>query len=1141
MAQGSMTANPERAPSEAADRGDLLLAINDVVQAYVVFLGRLPEKGAQVDFWLGRTLSDLLNAFFVSSEFIDLQMSIVTDGELQLRYPVPQLALTEADHWLSSIAPDRRQWGSTEWSDLLFAAVTSPDILAIADPKFDPEALAVLNEAIDARRDASETIRLLTNFDTEAFHSSLAGRVYRNAAGGIALDSIIPATVEPPVLLPMFTEGLAHIRHGGDTTLGEWLDRTQAGAIEGVLTHWLWDEPTYLRNRSVADRGLPSDVSNNSAFLEFLAIGDRAGVSPHPLFCHHGYRVMNGLELEPAQGAFRHFVLHGQDATFRTSALFDADYYLARQPEVRLLLSNGSFASALEHFVRVGMAQGYAFLPDFDRDFYIANNPDVAQIVADGITPTAEWHYVFHGASEGRAPNPFFNPHYYAERYPFIHEEMRRRGIKSTIEHFLLLGRARGWRVNRPLNERHVASVDGKALFEKRCHRAFGEIMDGGVKIAPSLTPRLSVVVPVSGQVHFTAGFLKSAAFAIETLKARRGDEAELIVVDNGSRDDTPAVLAALPGVRVERFEQPIGFPAAVNAGASVARGDIILVANNDIEFEPNAFDRLIAALDDDPSVGVVGAKVILPNETLQEVGAMLDRIGAAHGFGRGAEAVVARGIRRVEVDYVSGCFVGFRRADFESLAGFDESFSPGYYEEVDFSLRMKRTLGKTTVVDTGLAVTHFEHASFAKGRPPGASFALVTRNRRRVKLAHAAFFQGLEAGLPRQRDRRARHALADGPRILVVEDMIPSARLGSRFARQEAILDIFADMDIAFDIVAQTPSGRIDSYKDSRARVFRAWMPDGSLNHVLRNHGADYSHLWISGSHNLTRHASTLSQLKASQDVKVICDIETLASLSDAERVTYFGTPHGPDHLLHTVADELAASLEVDLWITANARDSGLLGQIGLGPVVEIGHPIRPRVPAVSSVPFADRHSIMFVGTVDDPAGAAYDGLAWILSQVWPRLRSMPDARLTLVGHWPDAQALMFKARFGDRIDFKGAVDDEDLAGLYAQTRVAIAPARFATAPHTRVVEAVSAGLPILMTDHVAERLGWADFEGLARARSDDAGEAYADWLARLYTDASQWDAQIQIQRSAILRMGDDTTLAEAVRQTLSVAGPFS
>ena len=109
------------------------------------------------------------------------------------------------------------------------------------------------------------------------------------------------------------------------------------------------------------------------------------------------------------------------------SALFNTDWYLAKNPDVR-----EAGVNPLEHYVRFGAAEGRDPNPLFDTDWYLARYPDIRQ---SGVNPLE--HYVRFGAREGRDPNPLFDTDWYLARYP----DVRQSGL-SPLEHYLRLGAA---------------------------------------------------------------------------------------------------------------------------------------------------------------------------------------------------------------------------------------------------------------------------------------------------------------------------------------------------------------------------------------------------------------------------------------------------------------------------------------------------------------------------------------------------------------------------------------------------------------------------------------------------------------------------------------------------------------------------
>jgi glycosyltransferase involved in cell wall biosynthesis len=107
----------------------------------------------------------------------------------------------------------------------------------------------------------------------------------------------------------------------------------------------------------------------------------------------------------------------------------------------------------------------------------------------------------------------------------------------------------------------------------------------------------LSVVIPA----HDAAPYIGDALDSV--LRELPGD-GEVVVVDDGSTDDTPAILARYTDrVRVLHNDTPRGPGAARNAGAAVARGDVLAFHDADDLALPGRFTTLLAALDEDPTL----------------------------------------------------------------------------------------------------------------------------------------------------------------------------------------------------------------------------------------------------------------------------------------------------------------------------------------------------------------------------------------------------------------------------------------------------------------------------------------------------------------------------------------------------------
>jgi len=165
-------------------------------------------------------------------------------------------------------------------------------------------------------------------------------------------------------------------------------------------------------------------------------------------------------------------------------------------------------------------------------------------------------------------------------------------------------------------------------------------------------------------------------------LRALAGEDARLIVVDNGSDDGTAErVRAEFPDVVLVALPENVGFGRAVNAGVDAGDGDAVVLVNNDVIVEPG-FVRAITAPLADPAVGMVAGLTTIPGSgEIDGFGIELDRGLGAYNRGR-------RGTQPGRLAMPSGGAAAYRRRAFEAVGGFDATLF-AYGEDVDLGLRL--------------------------------------------------------------------------------------------------------------------------------------------------------------------------------------------------------------------------------------------------------------------------------------------------------------------------------------------------------------------------------------------------------------------------------------------------------------------
>jgi glycosyltransferase involved in cell wall biosynthesis len=214
--------------------------------------------------------------------------------------------------------------------------------------------------------------------------------------------------------------------------------------------------------------------------------------------------------------------------------------------------------------------------------------------------------------------------------------------------------------------------------------------------------PFVSVVVPT----HNRAVFLRRC---IESLLGQESDKHwyEVVVVDDGSEDDTPRVIAEVArsprGSQLRYVRQAHrGMVQARMKGIETARGELIVFIDDDA-FAPPAWLQHLAAAALEPGVAMVGGPVRpAPSDELR---AGIDERGRLVWSGFHAYP----NTKRVEVDFVRGANMALWRWAIEAIGGFDPGFNgTALREETDVCLRLRRR-GMRIVFDRDAAVDHVE------------------------------------------------------------------------------------------------------------------------------------------------------------------------------------------------------------------------------------------------------------------------------------------------------------------------------------------------------------------------------------------------------------------------------------------------
>lgn len=260
-----------------------------------------------------------------------------------------------------------------------------------------------------------------------------------------------------------------------------------------------------------------------------------------------------------------------------------------------------------------------------------------------------------------------------------------------------------------------------------RRHPAWGDPpqLDPQRPVRFEALPRASVLIVTYGNCDLTRLCLCSLQRAAGLLPF------EIIVVDNNSQDETPAYLdeAAASGLlplRVVKNRDNRGFAAANNQAAQLARGDILVFLNNDTVVRPGWLEQLVAAIDRDPQVGLVGpmtnscgneAQLGTPYADLDA----MDRFATDH-------CAKHPGVTSEPPMLTLFC-AAMKKSLFDRIGGLDLRYGKGMFEDDDLAMAV-RAQGKRLQLLHDVFVHHYGGAAFSR-LPPREYLRLFYMNRR--------------------------------------------------------------------------------------------------------------------------------------------------------------------------------------------------------------------------------------------------------------------------------------------------------------------------------------------------------------------------------------------------------------------------
>jgi GT2 family glycosyltransferase/glycosyltransferase involved in cell wall biosynthesis len=611
--------------------------------------------------------------------------------------------------------------------------------------------------------------------------------------------------------------------------------------------------------------------------------------------------------------------------------------------------------------------------------------------------------------------------------------------------------------------------------------------------------PLVSVILVLYNRAELTFRCLRS-------LKENSHLPLEVIAIDNGSSDLSQKIFDRITGVHYVRNPENRHFLRATNQGAQLARGKYLLLLNNDTEPTPGAIDVAVNALESDPSLGAVGGRLILPDGTLQEAGCFVWNDGTCRGYGRGDDPTSGPYMFPRLVDFCSGAFLLTPRSLWNELGGLDEAFTPAYYEEADYCMRLWQG-GRPVRYEPRAAVWHYEFAS----SPDSDSPTLLMRNNRQLFAErHARVLKSRpKPGSVPELMMRSRSPVSK-PKVLFCDQLLPHPKKGSGFPRANRMVRSLLDLGCEVSCLPTSlePGDWVSIAEDipPEAEILAHWCYRlDAFPTVFAERQGYYDCLIVSRPITmsliqplLTKHPEWF------KGMSLVYDAEAIFAVREVRQERLEGKSVSDEEVESRVARELASCAGFQKVLAVSREEAACFAEHGFHAEL-VGH---AATIAPGETAWAERQDILFVGTIAGDGVPNADAVSWFLNEVWPELhRRLPWSRFVIAGL--NRSRRLNSQPLAEGVVVTGAVDD--LTPLYNRARIFVAPTRASSGIPLKVIEAAGMGLPVVATPLLISQLGWDTPREILGA---EAGAEFADACATLCTNERAW----QLQRDAAL-----------------------
>ncbi|GGP85079.1 hypothetical protein GCM10009410_17800 [Shewanella ulleungensis] len=598
--------------------------------------------------------------------------------------------------------------------------------------------------------------------------------------------------------------------------------------------------------------------------------------------------------------------------------------------------------------------------------------------------------------------------------------------------------------------------------------------------------PRVSIIVPAYNKFELTYHCIASIALAFNKTSY------EVILADDCSTDETADAESIIENLVISRNPENLRFLRSCNRAATIAKGEFIIMLNNDTEVTSFWIDELINKLDEDQTIGMTGSKLLNLDGSLQEAGGIVWENGQPWNVGRDRNPMAPEFNYAREVDYLTGAAMCIRASVWADVGSFSEELVPCYYEDTDIAFKV-RDAGYKTVYVPHSQVVHFEGQSHGTDVTKGLKrYQVVNEQTFRAKW-FKAFRNNGKASLDNMMIEKDRNV---DQRVLVIDyaSPMPNKDAGSYAAIQEIKLIQSLGFKVTFVPENMAHFGKY-TIELQRMGVEVLYSPFyTSVHDVLGKRLAEMDAVYITRYAVAEKYIDYIQQHSQAKILFNNADLHFLRELRASLRGEV--NQKGLEKALETRTQELAVCQKADAILCYNATEHAVItshildaNKLHITPWVLEQKPVGPA--------FEQRQGIAFLGGFNHYPNV--EAVEYLAKDIMPLLyKQRPDITLYVYG---SNMPVSLKQYDTDNIKMLGFA--ETLDGVYHDHRVFVAPLLSGAGIKGKVLEAMAYGTPTILTEVAAEGTGLT--QGISTLIAQEPQE-WVDAIIKLYDDRVLW-----------------------------------